>query len=98
MANDLDSVINIISKNINEEFARKVSAIIDEEISKNTYDIYELENDIEDLELQIDYLEDISDKYDELCGKIVELKNYYNVNADGTDFYNGIDKALEWIN
>lgn len=88
-------MINIISENISEEFARKVREIIDVEISKNTHDIYELENEIEDLELQIDQLEDIDNKYDGLIEKISVLRDYYYENADGTDFYNGIFKSLE---
>lgn len=90
-------MINIISENINEEFARKIKEILYEEIDKNSNGTYELENEIEDLELQIDQLEDISNRHDELGEKIEGLRKYYYENTDGTDFYEGIYKALDII-
>lgn len=83
---DLSDVLRIVSENIGAEFAQKVKEVFQDKEDK----IEDLKIDISELRLKEDYLKDLNKKLD-------ILEDYIDENKDGTDFMEGMIKAIKMI-
>lgn len=87
----------LLVKNIGYEFAQKVEETCGEP-SEELFAAYQkLKNEKEELEQQCNDYDDILESLDYLNDQIDKLENYIDKNADGTDFMNGMQKALDMI-
>ena len=79
---DLSDVLRIVSENIGAEFAQKVKEVFQDKEDK----IEDLKIDISELRLKEDYLKELD-----------ILEDYIDENKDGTDFMEGMIKAIKMI-
>lgn len=93
----LSDIIRIVKENIGDELAREIEKVCGEASKGLEERIYEIESELDDMEVQTNDYNDILQSLDYLNEQLDKLEKYIDENEDGSDFMEGMIKAYEMI-
>lgn len=94
---NLFDIVRIVKENIGDEFAREIEKVCGKASKGLEERIYELESELDDMEIQTNDYDDILQSLNYLNEQLDKLQEYIDENEDGSDFMKGMIKANEMI-
>lgn len=94
---DVDDLFRITKENMGYEFAcelKRVYSLPNEELNDK---IRELQSELDELETITNDYEEIQERLDYMEEQLSGLREYVAANDDGSEYINGIKKAIEMI-
>ena len=91
---NIDDIERIIRDELSEELGIELSKQA-KDIELDSGELDDLKNENDEMSDELSYYYDMETRYEAIIEKMKELEDYIDKNADGTDFMEGMKKALD---